>query len=191
VVREHVGWIIDQGYWGVVGTSGMTAEDWNSAHVKAISKNVGIITAGNFSFAAAVQKRLCQIACRHFKDWEIVDRANEKFPQAPTTTARELADSLASYGRQTDEVPIDRVIGNKESRGTIIAGTRVHSLRSSGVTISIDVHFGREGESLTVGINSGSDASLYVEGTMKSIQRVRDVRGVLRGLDVLLWGALE
>jgi 4-hydroxy-tetrahydrodipicolinate reductase len=171
----------------VIGTSGLTASDYHEIDEAARRNDLGVIAAGNFSITAALAKHFALFAARHLPSWEIIDYAHADKPDAPSGTTRELAEELASISQNRIGVPIAQTHGNPEARGATIAGTQVHSVRLPGYVIGFEAIFGLPDERLTIRHDAGSGAMPYVGGTLMAVQKVMTTRGLVRGLDRLLF----
>lgn len=178
---------LSRGLRVVIGTSGLTAEDYKEIERQAAEQNLGVISAGNFSVTAALAKHFALFAARHVPSWEIIEYAHADKPDAPSGTARELAEELARVSKNRISRPIDETHGTKEPRGAVVAGTLVHSVRLPGFVISFDTIFGLPNERLTIRHDSGSGAEPYVAGTLLAVREVMQMRGLVRGLDRLLF----
>lgn len=186
-VKANVLEAIAAGRHAVVGSSGLSDADFDELDRAARTRNVGVVAVGNFAIAAALQQRFAAEAAAHFPTWEIIDYAHDSKPDAPSGTARELAWKLSQTGRTSEpEVPVDATVGSIDTRGTLISGQRVHSIRLSGYTIGLEVHFGRNDERLSIRYEGGAGAEPYIAGTLLAIRRVASVTGVVRGLDAML-----
>ena len=186
-VRDNVWTAVDAGVHVVIGSSGLTAEDYEELDALARHRGVGVIAAGNFSVMAAVLRRSALLAAQHLDHWEILDYADAAKADVPSGTARELAEGLAQVRRPEPAVPLADVHGPVEARGADIAGTRVHSLRLPSFVVSTEIVFGGAGERLVIRHDPGLGPEPYVEGTLLAIRRVADRVGVRRGLDSLLF----
>ena len=164
VVRENVLAAIERGVAVVVGSSGLSAADYEEIDARAREREVGVIAAGNFSLTAALLLRFAAEAARHLEAWEVIDYASFGKPDAPSGTSRELAERLGSVRAAAAAVPVDEVHGLREARGATVAGTQVHSLRH----------------------DAGESAAPYVAGTLLAIRAVPGRIGLTRGLDRLL-----
>jgi 4-hydroxy-tetrahydrodipicolinate reductase len=171
----------------VVGTSGLTSEDYLDVDRVAREQRLGVIAAGNFSMTAALMKHFAETAARYLPSWEVIDYAHADKVDAPSGTARELAEELAKIAENQVAIPIDETHGPRESRGASIGGAQVHSIRLPGYVIGVEVVFGRPHERLTIRHDAGSGADPYVAGTLLAAQKVMDVTGLVRGLDRLLF----
>ncbi|HEY7113269.1 MAG TPA: 4-hydroxy-tetrahydrodipicolinate reductase [Thermoanaerobaculia bacterium] len=186
VVRGNVLEAVRRGVHAVVGTSGLTEEDFAAIDAAAQSRGVGVLAAGNFALTAVLLAKFAEIAARHVPSWEIIDYGMARKPDAPSGTARELAARLARVGASRIEVPIDRTRGMAEARGAQLLGTPVHSVRLPGFVSSVEVLFGRPDERLSIRHDSGSGAAPYVDGTLLAVRKVGSFKGLRRGLDAVL-----
>ncbi len=186
-VKAHILKALDKGVHVVVGTSGLTASDFEEIEQRAQELDLGVIAAGNFSITAALAKHFALIAAKFLPSWEIIDYASANKIDAPSGTTRELAEALATVATNKLTVPIEQMYGPKEARGTTIEGTQVHSIRLPGYVIAFETIFGLPDERLSIRHDAGSSAEPYVGGTLLAASKVMDVRGLVRGLDQLLF----
>lgn len=187
-VRENVWTAVQAGIHVVVGSSGLTADDYAELDRLARDHGVGVVAAGNFSVMAAILGRAAALAAEHLQHWEIVDYASATKPDVPSGTSRELAETLGQVRKPTAAVPLARLHGPTEARGTDVAGTRVHSVRLPSFVVTTEVVFGGSGERLVVRHDAGESPDPYVDGTLLAIRRVAEVPGVRRGIGSLLFG---
>jgi len=174
---------IERGVAVVIGTSGLTADDFDAIDAAARARGVGAISAGNFSLTAAMAKAAATLAARYLPSWEIIDYASAGKADAPSGTARELAETL---GQAAKERSLADTHGAVEARGADIAGTQVHSLRLPSFVVSTEIVFGLPDERLSIRHDAGSSAAPYVAGTLLAARAVPTRTGLTRGLDVLL-----
>lgn len=186
VVKENVLAAVECGVHVVVGSSGLSAADYDEIDAAARARGVGVVGAGNFSLTAAVLLRAAVEAARHLGRWEVIDYASATKPDAPSGTARELAERLSEVRRPELDVPVADVLGAPGARGADVAGTQVHSLRLPSFVVSTEVVFAATGERLSIRQDAGDSPAPYVAGTLLAIRRVARLVGVTRGLDRLL-----
>ena len=170
----------------VVGSSGLSEADYAEIDTLSRQKDVGVIAAGNFSLTAALLLRFAAEAARHLGAWEVIDYASSGKQDAPSGTAREVAERLESVRAPALEVPLDETLGLREARGARVGGTQVHSLRLPSFTVSTEALFAADGERLSIRHDAGESAAPYVAGTLTAIRAVPGRVGVTRGLDRLL-----
>ena len=186
-VRVNAWTAVEAGVHVVIGTSGLTGDDYAEIDRLARDRGVGVIAAGNFSVMAAVLRRAATMAARHLSHWEIIDYASDTKPDVPSGTARELAETLGQVREPGGAVPLGELEGPVEARGAEIGGARVHSVRLPSFVVSTEVVFGGPGERLVMRHDPGLTPAPYVAGTLLAVRRVAGAVGVRRGLDSLLF----
>ena len=186
VVKENVLAALARGVGVVVGSSGLSADDYAEIDALARERGVGVIAAGNFSVTAALLLRFAAGAARHVESWEVIDYASAGKEDAPSGTSREVAERLEGVRAPAVAVPVDETLGDREARGATVAGTQVHSLRLPSFTVSTEVVFAATGERLSIRHDAGESAAPYVAGTLLAIRAVPGRVGLTRGLDSLL-----
>ena len=186
VVKSNVLVAIERRVGVVVGSSGLSAADYAEIDALARERQVGVVAAGNFSLTAALMLRFAAEAARHLESWEVIDYASATKQDAPSGTARELAERLEGVRAPALPVPIDEVHGAREARGATVAGTQVHSLRLPSFVVSTEVVFAAEGERLSIRHDAGESPAPYIAGTLIAIRAVPGRVGLTRGLDRLL-----
>jgi 4-hydroxy-tetrahydrodipicolinate reductase len=170
----------------VIGTSGLTAADFDDIDAAARGRSVGVVASGNFSLTAAMCQAAALLAARHLPQWEVIDYASATKPDVPSGTARELAERLGQVGAPELGHPLEDLHGPQEARGADVDGTRVHSVRLPGFVVSTEVVFGLPDERLTIRHDAGGTPEPYVAGTLMAVRRAPGLVGLTRGLDTLL-----
>jgi 4-hydroxy-tetrahydrodipicolinate reductase len=186
VVKGNVLSAIERGVNVVVGSSGLSASDYGEIDAAARERRVGVVAAGNFSLTAAMLLRAATEAARHLEAWEVIDFASAGKSDAPSGTAREVAERLAEIASPAVAVPVEDVVGAPEARGATVAGAQVHSVRLPSFVVTTEVVFAAHGERLTIRQDAGETPAPYVAGTLRAIRAVPGRVGLTRGLDRLL-----
>ncbi|HEY3428061.1 MAG TPA: 4-hydroxy-tetrahydrodipicolinate reductase [Acidimicrobiia bacterium] len=186
-VKENVLTALARGVGVVVGSSGMSASDYDEVNTQARARGVGVIAAGNFSITAALLLRFATEAARHVEAWEVIDYASLTKPDAPSGTARELAERMSAVRSPAPGVPLEQMVGLREARGASLEGTRVHSVRLPSFSVSTEAVLAAGDERLTIRHDAGASATPYIAGTMLAIRAVVGRTGLTRGLDQLLF----
>jgi 4-hydroxy-tetrahydrodipicolinate reductase len=189
-VKANVLTALDMGVAVVIGTSGMSPGDYRDIAAKADKQGLGVVASGNFSMTAALLTRFSCLAAEQVADYEILDYAKSAKPDVPSGTAQELAERLGRIKPSVPGVPIDKIIGPKEARGADVGGGRVHSIRLPSYVLAVETIFGMNGERLQIRHEAGTSAEPYVGGTLLAARRVVALKGLVRGLDNLLFGPL-
>jgi len=170
----------------VVGTSGLTDDDFAQIDAAARARQRGVLACGNFALTVVLLQKFAEAAARLIPQWEIIEYAHDDKIDAPSGTARELAHRLAKVRAPEPTVPLADTVGPRETRGATVAGTQVHSIRLPGFVISAEVIFGMPDQKLTIRHDAGSSARPYVNGALLAIRKVSTLVGTHRGLDSVI-----
>jgi len=184
--KHNIRAALERGAHVVVGTSGLTDDDFDDLDVIARRQSRAVLACGNFALTVVLLQKFAETAAKLIPQWEIIDYAHDDKVDAPSGTARELAARLAKVRTPAPTVPLDETIGPREARGATLTGSQVHSIRLPGFVISAEVIFGMPDQTLSIRHDSGSSARPYVDGALIAIRRVSTLVGVHRGLDAVL-----
>ncbi len=186
VVKGHVLAAIERGVAVVVGTSGLSAAEYDEIDKAARARSVGVFAAGNYSITATLMTKFALMAARYIADVEVIDYASATKSDTPSGTARELAERLSAVRLPSTAKPVGDLSGVRETRGGTVGAVQVHSLRLPSYVLSCEAVFGAPDERLVIRHDAGSSAAPYVAGTLLAARHVRDEPGLRRGLDQLL-----
>ncbi|WP_201831168.1 4-hydroxy-tetrahydrodipicolinate reductase [Microvirga zambiensis] len=173
----------------VIGTSGLSGEDYAEIERQALKAERGVLGAGNFSITATLLRRFALEAARYVPDVEVIDYASAKKPDTPSGTARELAELLSEVRQPATSKPPHQLVGVQETRGGALGArekVQVHSLRMPSFVLSCEAVFGADNERLVIRHDAGSSAAPYVAGTLLAARRVMSFIGLKRGLDAVM-----
>jgi 4-hydroxy-tetrahydrodipicolinate reductase len=186
VARSNILEALGRGAHVVVGTSGLTDDDFTVIDALARERRLGVLACGNFALTVVLLQKFAESAARLIPQWEIFDYAHDGKVDAPSGTARELAHRLSKVRRPEPTVPLERTVGPREARGASVSGTQVHSVRLPGYVIGAEIVFGMPDQRLSIRHDAGSGARPYVDGALLAIRKVSGLVGVHRGLDTVL-----
>ena len=181
--RQHILSALEGGAHVVVGTSGLSDEEYREIDEAAKRAGRGVLAVGNFALTAVLLQKFAEMAAKYIPHWEIIDYAHSGKIDSPSGTARQLASRLSQVGESQLDIPLEEMHGPKESRGVRLQGSQVHSVRLPGYVISLDVIFGMPDQKLVLRHESGTSAEPYVDGALLAIRKVSTLLGVHRGLD--------
>ena len=171
----------------VVGTSGLSDEDYAQIDGVARDKGRAVLACGNFALTMVLLQKFAEQAAKYIPSWEIIDYAYEGKPDAPSGTVRELAGRLGKVRQPELALPLEQTNGVRETRGGTLGGTQVHAVRLPGFVLGAEVIFGMPDQTLVLRHNAGSSAKPYVDGALLAIRKVAGLApGVHRGLDKVL-----
>ncbi len=188
-VKGHVLSALEAGRHVVIGTSGLSAADFEAIDDAARTRGLGVLAAGNFSITATLLRRFALEAAKYVPDVEIIDYAPHTKTDVPSGTARELAELLGPVRGASSALAPESLSGVPATRGAAIGAPRavqVHSLRLPSYALSCEAVFGADNERLTIRHDAGASAAPYVAGTLLAIRKVSGFVGLKRGLDAVL-----
>ena len=185
-VKRNVLEAIQKGVNVVIGTSGLTDQDYDEINRAALENGIGVFAAGNFSISATLVLHFSEIAAKYMKSWEILDFGSENKIDSPSGTALEMAHRISSLRKPSITVPLSETTGFRESRGATVNGIQIHSVRIPGHVLGVSVEFGSPDERLSLSFDAGSGPEPYLEGTLLAVRKVINMKGLTRGMDRLL-----
>ena len=175
----------DMGVHAVVGTSGFdedrvakVSEIWEGD----ISR---CLIVPNFAIGAVLMMRFAELAAPHFPAAEIIELHHDRKADAPSGTALNTAERIASA--QPNQVrSVDSRGGADGAIGADVNGVRVHSVRLPGIVANQEVIFGAVGQTLTIRHDT-TDRTAFGPGIELAVRRVASLsERVTVGLDGLL-----
>jgi len=188
VAKQNVLAALTAGAHVVIATSGLTDTDLAEIDRLAREKNRGVLACGNFAITAVLAMKFAEIAARYLDHFEVIDYASATKVDVPSGTARELAARLGRVRAPKIDVPAEKLVGPRETRGAALAGVQVHSIRQPGFVLGIETIFGADGERLHIKHDAGASAEPYVGGALLAIRNVDTAVGLRRGLDAVMEG---
>jgi 4-hydroxy-tetrahydrodipicolinate reductase len=189
VARDNVLAALEAGAQVVVGTSGLTEDDYARIDRRARALGRGVLACGNFALTAVLLQKFAEIAARYIPQVELIDYAKATKADVPSGTVRELATRLGNVlsagggAPPPMAVPLEAVKGPVEARGAAMSGVQVHAVRLPGFVLGVEAIFGMADQRLQIRHEAGASAEPYVAGALLAIRRVGAVAGVVRGLD--------
>lgn len=170
----------------VLGTSGITDEQFQELGELAKQKQLGALIIPNFSIGAVLMMDFARQAGAYFENVEIVEMHHTKKLDAPSGTAMHTMKKLATARDSFNRKEVDEHEMLEGSRGGLgQAGVRVHSLRLPGLISHQEVIFGSPGELLTVRHDS-FNMDCFLSGIMMSLRFVNSINELVIGLDNVL-----
>ena len=184
VSQKVVDFAVANGISVLVGTSGWSSERIRSLESR-IADNlaVGVVIIPNFSIGSVLATTFAAMAARFFDSIEIVETHHASKVDSPSGTAVRTAELMgAARGKRG---PVVAPHTDQRARGQQVASIPIHSLRMQGVVARQDVHFGGNGELLTLSHETLAPSS-YEAGILLALRATRSARGVRVGLDKLI-----
>lgn len=182
VVMDNLEFCISHAIDTVVGTSGFDDArlDRLRRRLEEEGEESNVLVAANFALGAVLMQRFASEAARFFPEVEIVELHHDGKADAPSgtsiATAAAIEAARAAATRSGSDV--------SPSRGSVVHGVNVHSVRLPGLVAHQEVIFGGPGETLTIR-HDASDRSSFLPGILLAIRAVTTRPGLTVGLDPL------
>ena len=168
----------------VVGTSGWSEERQRALRpLLEASPEAGVIIVPNFSLGSVLATHFATIAARYYESIEIVEAHHAAKVDSPSGTAVRTAE-LIGHAR-ADIGPVLAPHIDQSARGQQVASVPIHSLRLQGVAARQSVHFGGDGEVLTLS-HETLGTSAYEAGMLLALRAAATSTGLIVGLDRLI-----
>ena len=176
---------IANGVHVVIGTSGLTGEQVSELDGLCREHNVGGVVAPNFALGAVLMIHMSKIASRYFDYAEVIERHHETKIDAPSGTAIATAEDMVKARGRPFELSATEKENLPGSRGAVVDGVAVHSLRPQGSVAHQEVIFGGLGQTLTIRHDT-SGRTCYMPGVLMALEAAPKRVGIVFGLDALL-----
>lgn len=183
-VRGNTAWLLDHGVHAVVGASGLSGSDLDD--LRARTGRAHCLVAANFAIGAVLLMRLAAEAARHLPAVEITELHHDHKLDAPSGTALRTA-ALIAAARADAGLTAAQIPGPPDapSRGLVVDGVPIHSVRLPGLVASQEVTFGAPGQTLTLRHDS-LDRTSFMPGVLLAVHQIPHLPGLTLGLDTLL-----
>ena len=182
--------ILESECHGVIGTTGLSDDQISTLEASCTEKKKGFLIAPNFAITAVLMMRFAAEAARHMERAEIIEFHHPAKADAPSGTAYKTAEMMARSRKEAGLDDFEGPNAEKElvagSRGAVYHGIRLHAVRMPGQLANQEVLFGAPGQTLSIRQDT-IDRSCFMPGVLLGCRRVRDVEGLVVGLDRLLF----
>jgi 4-hydroxy-tetrahydrodipicolinate reductase len=183
VVMDNLRTWHEKGFHVVVGTSGFSEERLEELGSFWGADDPGCLVVPNFSIGAVLMMRFAELASPWFQSVEIIERHEDRKPDAPSGTALATAMRVGKNRPLPEAAPGEEMV--RGARGGLSSGVRVHSLRMAGLLSDQEVAFSNSGETFSL-LHRSTSYESFVKGALLAIRMVRKTRGVSVGLDTVL-----
>ncbi|MCP4046585.1 MAG: 4-hydroxy-tetrahydrodipicolinate reductase [Gammaproteobacteria bacterium] len=183
VVMDNLKTWYKRGFSVVVGTSGFTESRLAELRSFWGNQDQGCLVVPNFSIGAVLMMHFAELASTHFDSVEIIERHENRKPDAPSGTALATAMRIAQHRNESVEPPDHEII--EGARGGLASGIRVHSLRMAGLLSDQEVAFSNGGETFSL-LHRSTSYESFVNGALLAIRQVGKIKGVSVGLEAYL-----
>lgn len=186
--EDNVRFLVEHDIDTVVGTTG-----WDNDRLARLEETLrnhpktAVLIAPNFSIGAVLAMRFAELAAPYFDSAEVVEIHHTRKLDAPSGTANHTAQCIAAARSAAGlpQVPDSTESDPHGARGAVIDGIHVHAIRQQGMNASEEIHFGSDGEALTIRTDSHS-TSAFMPGIVTAVRSISEYTGLVHGLENML-----
>ena len=186
VVYEHTRAAIAYGVHPVIGTTGLSPEQLSELAQFAAKASVGGAVIPNFSVGMVLLQQAAAAAARFYDFAELTELHHNRKADAPSGTCIKTAELMEDLGKSFNPLQVEEHETLEGCRGgQRESGLRLHSIRLPGLVAHQEVMFGAPGETYTLRHDT-IDRSAYMPGVLLTARKVRQLEGLVYGLERLL-----
>ncbi|NBV59348.1 MAG: 4-hydroxy-tetrahydrodipicolinate reductase [Synechococcaceae bacterium WB4_2_0811] len=186
VVYQHTRAAIAYGLAPVIGTTGLSPEQINDLADFAAKASMGAAVIPNFSVGMVLLQQAAAAAARFYNHAELVELHHNRKADAPSGTCIKTAELMEELGKAFNPQELDEHESLAGSRGGLReSGLRLHSIRLPGLVAHQEVQFGAPGERYVLRHDT-FDRAAYMPGVLLAVRKVRQLPGLVYGLERLL-----
>ncbi|MGO2377359.1 4-hydroxy-tetrahydrodipicolinate reductase [Brevibacterium aurantiacum] len=186
--EDNVRFLVEHDIDTVVGTTG-----WDNERLARLETllsehaDTAVLIAPNFSIGAVLAMRFAELAAPYFDSAEVVEIHHTRKLDAPSGTANHTAQRIAAARKAAGlpQVPDSTESDPHGARGAVIDGIHVHAIRQQGMNAHEEIHFGSDGEALTIRTDSHS-TSAFMPGILTAVRSISEYTGLVHGLENML-----
>jgi len=169
----------------VVGTTGFTPELIEELRALCERCTTPAVIAPNFSIGANLMMAFAAQAAALMDYAAIIESHHENKVDAPSGTAMATAQRMREARDEDFTEQTTEHFALEGVRGGSLGGISVHAIRMAGVVANQRVVFGGPGETLSIEhITTGREC--FMPGVLLAIREVRELEGLVYGLEQLL-----
>ncbi|MFN5194157.1 MAG: 4-hydroxy-tetrahydrodipicolinate reductase [Cyanobacteriota bacterium] len=186
LVLDHTRAAIAYGVHPVIGTTGLSPEQLAELAAFADKAGVGGAVIPNVSVGMVLLQQAAAAAARFYDFAELTELHHNRKADAPSGTCIKTAELMEDLGKAFNPPQVEEHETLAGCRGGLRpSGLRLHSVRLPGLVAHQEVMFGAPGETYTLRHDT-IDRSAYMPGVLLTIRRVRQLGGLVYGLERLL-----
>ncbi len=186
VVYEHTRAAIAYGVHPVIGTTGLSPEQLADLATFADKASVGGAVIPNFSVGMVLLQQAAAAAARFYDFAELTELHHNRKADAPSGTCIKTAELIEELGKSFNPQQVEEhetLVGCRG--GQRDSGLRLHSIRLPGLVAHQEVMFGAPGETYTLRHDT-IERSAYMPGVLLTVRKVRQLGGLVYGLERLI-----
>jgi 4-hydroxy-tetrahydrodipicolinate reductase len=182
---ESVKKILQNKAHAVVGTTGLTSTNLAELEKLCEKNKVNCLVAPNFAIGAVLMMKFSKEAAHYMPEVEIIELHHERKADSPSGTAIKTAEMILADREGVKREAAKSIEKVKNARGGELGGIHIHSVRLQGLVAHQEVIFGGLGQTLKIRHDTISRES-FMPGVIMAVRKVRNLKGLVYGLENLL-----
>ena len=169
----------------VIGSTGLSKDTYDEAEKLAYEHNIGIIIAPNFAVGAVLMAHLSKIAARFFDYADLTEMHHESKIDSPSGTSLAIAKAIVEGKDGSFKSPVAHKEILSKTRGGVLDGVNIHSVRMPGKMARHEVTFGAAGQTFSMAHDT-INRECYMPGVLIALNAVTKLKGLIVGLENIL-----
>ena len=169
----------------VIGSTGLSKDTYDEAEKLAYEHDIGIIIAPNFAVGAVLMTHLSKIAARFFDYADLTETHHESKIDSPSGTSLAIAKAIVEGKDGSFKSPVAHKEILSKTRGGVLNGVNIHSVRMPGRVAHHELVFGTIGQTLSIRHDSINRES-FMPGVMMAAREATKLKGLTVGLEKIM-----
>jgi 4-hydroxy-tetrahydrodipicolinate reductase len=182
IVFDNAQKIIAANVHPVIGTTGLTPEQFEVLRKACDDKKLGGIVAPNFSIGVMLLQKMAMMAAEYFPDVEIIEMHHPMKKDAPSGTALKTAKAIDAARKRA---PSAIATAPAAALGDRTREVPIHSVRLPGFMAHETAIFAAPYETLTIRHDS-LDRKCFMPGVVLACKKVMMIDDMVYGLEAIL-----
>ena len=184
-VYDNITVILNNNCHAVVGTTGLTENQYTELGKLAEKHNKSLIICPNFAITAILMMHFAKKAAPFMDRCEIIEYHHDKKADAPSGTALKTAQLIHAEAPTINNTPLNEEELRPGARGANEKNIPIHAIRIPGIVANQEVIFGTQGQSLTIRHDTISREA-FMPGLLLAIKESSSRTGLTYGLENIL-----
>jgi len=169
----------------VIGSTGLSNEDFKTAKSLSEKNKVSVIIAPNFAIGAVLMTHLVKESAKFFDYADLTEVHHEAKIDSPSGTAISIAQAAFDGKKSNFKNPTPEKDLIDHTRGGSFNGVVIHSGRMPGRVAHHEMVFASLGQTLTIRHDSINRES-FMPGVVMAIKATLELKGLTIGLDKIM-----
>ena len=186
IAKANILTALEHGAHVVVGTSGLTDDEFAEIEVMARKAQRGVLACGNFALTAVLLQKFAVAAAKLIPQWEIIDYAADSKVDAPAAQRESSRPAWGNCGHPNRPFRSSRRSDRWRRAESPWRGHKFTPSAYRATCLAPRSSSECPTKSWAIRHDAGSSARPYVDGALLAIRKVSTLIGLHRGLESVL-----